>query len=39
LEEVSRSSILKIEDFLLATPQEAMHDIAAIRLETTFSEG
>ena len=31
LEEVSRSSILKIEDFLLVTPQEAMHDIAAIR--------
>ena len=31
LEEVSRSSILKIEDLLLATPQEAMHDIAAIR--------
>ena len=31
LEEVSRSIILKIEDFLLATPQEAMHDIAAIR--------
>ena len=31
MEEVSRSSILKIEDFLLVTPQEAMHDIAAIR--------
>jgi rsbT antagonist protein RsbS len=31
LEEISRSSILKIEDFLLAIPQEAMHDIAAIR--------
>jgi len=31
LEEVSRSSILKIEDFLLATLQEAMHDNAAIR--------
>jgi rsbT antagonist protein RsbS len=30
LVEVSRSSILKIEDFLLAKPQEAMHDIAAI---------
>ena len=31
MEEVSRSSILKIEDFLLATLQEAMHDNAAIR--------
>jgi rsbT antagonist protein RsbS len=30
MEGVSRSSILKIEDFLLATPQEAMHDTAAI---------
>ena len=31
MEEQGRGSILKIEDFLIATPQEAMHDLAAIQ--------
>ena len=33
MEEAGRASFLKIEDFLLATPQEAMHDLAAIRFK------
>jgi len=33
LEEAVRASFTKIEDFLLATPQEAMHDLAAIRFK------
>jgi len=33
MEEQGRGSILKIEDFLIATPQEAMHDLAAIRFK------
>jgi rsbT antagonist protein RsbS len=33
MEEQGRGSILKIEDFLLAIPQEAMHDLAAIQFK------
>ena len=29
----SRASILKVENLLLATPEEAMHDLAAIRFK------
>ncbi len=31
MEEAGRASFLKIEEFLLATPQEAMRDLAAVR--------
>jgi len=31
--EAGGASILKFEDFLLATPQEAMHDLAAIKFK------
>lgn len=31
--EPERVSFLKIEDFLLVTPQEAMHDVAAMRFK------
>lgn len=31
--EPERASFLKIEDFLLVTPQEAMHDVAAMRFK------
>ncbi len=33
MEEASRASFLKIEEFLLATPQEAMRDLAAVRFK------
>ena len=33
MEEAGGASILKIEDFLLATPQEAMHNLAAIQFK------
>jgi len=33
MEKRGRASILKIEDFLLATPEEAMHDLAAIQFK------
>jgi rsbT antagonist protein RsbS len=33
MEDAGGASILKIEDFLLATPQEAMHDLAAIQFK------
>ncbi len=33
MEEAGRASFLKIEEFLLATPQEAMRDLAAVRFK------
>ena len=33
MERHSRASILKVENLLLATPEEAMHDLAAIRFK------
>ncbi|NIS68163.1 MAG: STAS domain-containing protein [Proteobacteria bacterium] len=33
MEEPGRTSFVKIEGFLLTTPQEAMHDLAAIRFK------
>jgi rsbT antagonist protein RsbS len=33
LEETGRASFIEIEDFLLTSPQEAMHDLAAIRFK------
>jgi rsbT antagonist protein RsbS len=38
MEKRGRASILKIEDFLLATPEEAMHDLAAIQLKDDLLE-
>jgi rsbT antagonist protein RsbS len=38
MEKRGRASILKIEDFLLATPEEAMHDLAAIQFKDELLE-
>ncbi|MCW4026476.1 MAG: STAS domain-containing protein [Candidatus Bathyarchaeota archaeon] len=38
MEKRGRASILKIEDFLLATPEEAMHDLAAIQFKDDLLE-